>query len=67
MDLPGRYSNLRELQKELKELADELEKRPLVRRKRRVVAHIHKLELRLGMETTQEIVAGYRDGSRQPS
>lgn len=62
VDLLGRYSNLRELQKELKDLYQEMEKQPPVARKPLVATHIHKIEMRLGRETIQQIVADYRDG-----
>lgn len=62
MDLLGRYSNLRELQQELEALYEEIEKQPRVKRKPPVATHIHKIEMRLGMETIQQIVADYRDG-----
>ena len=62
VDLLGRYSNLRELQRELKELCQELEKQPRAKRTPPVAVHIHKIEMRLGRETIQQIVAGYRAG-----
>ena len=62
VDLLGRYSNLRELQEELEALYQEMEKQPRVKRKTPVATHIHKIEMRLGMETIQQIVADYRAG-----
>ena len=62
VDLLGRYSNLRELQEELKQLYKEMEKQPRVKRKPPGGVHIHKIEMRLGMETIQQIVADYRAG-----
>ena len=62
MDLLGRYSNLRALQEELTELYKKMEKQPRVTREPQVAVHIHKIEMRLGMETIQQIVADYRDG-----
>lgn len=62
MDLLGRYSNLRDLQQGLKELYQVMEQQPRVKRKAPVAVHIHKIEMRLGTETIQQIVADYRAG-----
>ena len=62
VDLLGRYSNLRDLQQWLKELYRELEKQPRVKRKPQAAMHIHKIEMRLGRERIEQIVADYRAG-----
>lgn len=62
MDLLGRYSNLRELQRAIKELHNEMGKQPDVTREAPPAPHIHKIEMRLGLGTIEQIVADYRGG-----
>jgi len=43
-------------------LYQEMEQQPRLKRKPHVATRIHKVEMRLGKETIQQIVADYRDG-----
>jgi hypothetical protein len=67
VDLLERYSNLCELQRELKGLYNELERQPRVKRRAPVAMHIHKIEMRLGMRRSSRSWPTIEKASPQPS